>query len=44
MKIIYVNCGLRNEFESDLSSNEHCLSGNENKAQKKFRPVSDMKP
>ena len=25
MKIIYVNCGLRNEYENDLGSNEHNL-------------------
>ena len=23
MEIIHVNCGLRNEYESDLCSNEH---------------------
>ena len=32
MKIICVNCGLRNEYESDLRSNEHFLSNGENKA------------
>ena len=26
MKIIYVNCGLRNEYVSDLRSNEHYLN------------------
>ena len=26
MKIIYVNCGLRNEFESDLRGDEHYLN------------------
>ena len=26
MKIIWVNCGLRSEFESDIRSNEHHLS------------------
>ena len=51
MKIIYVNCGWRREYESDLrsnehflSSNEHFLSSNENKAWKKFRPVRDLNP
>ena len=34
MKIIYVNCRLRYEYESDLGSNEHYLSGSENKAWK----------
>ena len=29
MKIIYVSCGLNNEYESDLYSNEHHLSSNE---------------
>ena len=35
MKIIYVNCGWRREYESDLRSNEHYLSSSENKAWKK---------
>ena len=26
MKIIYVNCGLRNELESDLRGDEHYLN------------------
>ena len=34
MKIIYVNCGWRREYESNLRSNEHYLSSNENKAWK----------
>ena len=34
MEIIYVNCGLRCEYESDLHSNEHYLSSSENKAWK----------
>ena len=42
MKIICVNCGLRNEYESDLRSNEHFLS-NENKVWKRnlgqYRPL-----
>ena len=32
IEIIYVNCGLRNEFGSDLRCNEHYLSSTENKA------------
>ena len=43
MKIICVNCGLRNEYESDLRSNEHFLSNDENKAWKRnlgqYRPL-----
>ena len=35
MKIIYVNCGWRREYESDLRSNEHYSSSCENKARKK---------
>ena len=35
MKIIYVNCGWRREYESDLRSNEHYSSSSENKARKK---------
>ena len=31
-KIIHVNCSLRDELESDLRSNEHYLTGSENKA------------
>ena len=34
--LIYVNCHLRNEYESDLRSNEHYLSSSENKAWKKL--------
>ena len=32
MKIMYVNCWLKREYESDLRSNEHYLSSSENKA------------
>ena len=43
MKIICVNCGLRNEYESDLRSNKHFLSNGENKAWKRnlgqYRPL-----
>ena len=41
MKIILVNCGQRNEYGSDLCSNDHYLSRSENKARKKFTPVRD---
>ena len=34
MKTVYGNCGLRNEYESDLRSSEHYLSSSENKAWK----------
>ena len=37
MKIIYVNCSVRNWYESDLHSNEHYLSSSENKAWKKIQ-------
>ena len=37
MKIIYVNCGWRNEYESDPRSYEHYLSNVENKAWKKIQ-------
>ena len=33
---------LRNEYESNIQSNEHYLSSNENKAWKKSRPVQDL--
>ena len=36
MKVIYLNCGLRCEYESDLRSNEHYLSSSE-KAWKKIQ-------
>ena len=44
MKVIYLNCGWRRRYESDLSSNEHYLSSSEKKARKKFRPVRDLNP
>ena len=31
MKIIHLNCGLRNEYESDLRSNERYFCSSENK-------------
>ena len=37
MKFIYVNCGQRNEYGSDLRCNDHYLSSSENMARKKFR-------
>ena len=45
MIIINVKCGLRNEYKSDLRSNEHYFSSSENKAWeiqafKGFEPMS----
>ena len=34
MKVINLNCGWRREYESDLRSNEHYLSGSEYRAWK----------
>ena len=34
MKIIHLNCGLRNEYESDLRSNERYFCSSENKVWK----------
>ena len=34
MKIIYVNCGWRRQYESDLRSNEHYLSSSEKRTEK----------
>ena len=34
MKMIYVDCSLRNKYESDVRSNENYLSGNEKKGVK----------
>ena len=31
MKMIYVDCGLRNKYEIDIHSNENYLSGSEKK-------------
>ena len=45
MKVIYLNCGWRHGYESDLLSYEHFLSSSEKKAWKKnFRPVQDLNP
>ena len=43
MKIMYGNCGLRNEYESDLRSSEHYLSSSENKAWK-VQAIRDLNP
>ena len=45
IKILYVNCGLRNKYDSNLRSIEHFLSSSENKVGKKsglagFEPMS----
>ena len=43
MKMIYVDCGLRNKYESDIRSNENYLNGSEKKGvKKKFRPVRGL--
>ena len=45
MKIIYVNCGERNNYASDLRNIEHYLSSSEIKAWKKsedLHKVSDI--
>ena len=44
MKILYVNCGLRNAYESDLLSYEHHSSSSESKAWNKLRLVWDLNP
>ena len=44
MKVIYLNCGLRREYESDLRSNEHYFSGSENKAWKKIQACTGFEP
>ena len=38
MKIIYVNCELTNEYESDPRINEHYSNGSEIKVQIPYRP------
>ena len=40
--LIYVNCGLRNEYESDLRSNGHYLRVNVSKNQRKIKKIADM--
>ena len=44
MKIIYVNCGERNKYGSDLLSIEHILSSSETTAWKRIRPAQDFNP
>ena len=44
MKIILVNCGQRNEYGSDLCSNDHYLSRSENKAWKKIHACTGLEP
>ena len=44
MKVLYLNCGWRREYDSDLHSKEHYLTSSEKKAWKKFRPVRDLNP
>ena len=40
MKIMLVNCRLRSEFESNLSSNEHYLISSENRAWKSIQALA----
>ena len=43
MKMIYMDCGLRNKYESDIHSNENYLSSSEKKGvKKKLRPVRGL--
>lgn len=42
MKVIYVYCSLRNEYESDPCSNKQYLSNSENKAWKKKNSCKDQ--
>ena len=44
MKIVYVNCGLRNEYESDLRNNKHYLSNSESKVWKKIQACMRFEP
>ena len=42
-KMIYMDCGLRNKYESDIRSNENYLGSSEKKGlEKKFRPVRGL--
>ena len=43
MKIMYVNCGQRNKYGSDVRSDEHYLSSRENKAWKKIQARTKKK-
>ena len=38
IKILYVNCGLRNKYESNLRNIEHFLSSSETKALRGLNP------
>ena len=40
MKIMLVNCGLRSEFKSNLSNNEHYLITSENRAWKSIQALA----
>ena len=43
MKMIYVDCGLRNKYESDIRSNENYLGSSEKKdLKKKFTLVRGL--
>ena len=44
MKIIYMNCSLRNKNESDFNSNLHYLPVAKIRYQKRFCPVQDLNP
>ena len=44
MKIIYVGCGLRGEYESDLRSNYYHLNSTEDKARKKIQACAGFQP
>ena len=44
MKIIYVNCGWRREYESDLRRMITTWAVMKIRPEKKFRPVRDLNP
>lgn len=44
MKIVYLNCGLKNECVIHHHSYEHLSSSSENKGRKKFRLVRESNP
>ena len=44
MKIIHLNCGLRNGYESDLRSNERYFCSSENKVWKPSLPLPPPPP
>ena len=43
MKIMYENCGLRNQYGRDIRSSEHNLSSSENKTWK-VQVIRDLNP